>query len=419
MAFCALLPPGTSPECDAHNAVVNAADRTAASATTAPDAMAAAATPPPSSAAVGIVDPEFQFIGTERLPADQVMKDRSSFEGDILGYDMAVTGSATTDELAKQSANFIKDKQRKWPRGTVPFHLSKYFMPDDASKVRRALQSFSAKTGIVFVEQTTETDYVYIGPGIGCQSHTGKQNGRQYLSLQMPECRPVGIIHHELMHTVGFYHEQSRTDRDQYVQINWDNIAESDRSQFLKYSAEEITAFGEEYDFQSIMHYGQYDFAKDPTQFTIQPLPDKLPPGGLQVMGQRTALSAVDTKKIRLAYPSSDNRACPTEDGWVKLGEKKCYYFSFLANNRVQRFVEGRNYCRMWSAQPATEQTNSLVYIHSVMQQNGAVLPGDAAVWLANCRSITAAIPDVTDSECTADEPRHFICYKRLQLDDP
>ena len=37
-------------------------------------------------------------------------------------------------------------------------------------------------------------------------------------------CMISGIIQHELTHTLGFYHEQSRPDRDTYVSIQWANI---------------------------------------------------------------------------------------------------------------------------------------------------------------------------------------------------
>ena len=51
-----------------------------------------------------------------------------------------------------------------------------------------------------------------------------KSAGRNDVFLHEPNCMSVGIIMHELLHIVGFQHEQSRSDRDDYVDVIFDNI---------------------------------------------------------------------------------------------------------------------------------------------------------------------------------------------------
>ena len=61
-----------------------------------------------------------------------------------------------------------------------------------------------------------------------CWSSVGQKvsiPGPQLLSIG-PGCDKKGIIMHELMHAAGFWHEQSRTDRNKYVEILWENVAE-------------------------------------------------------------------------------------------------------------------------------------------------------------------------------------------------
>ncbi|OQV17414.1 putative Embryonic protein UVS.2 [Hypsibius exemplaris] len=116
-----------------------------------------------------------------------------------------------------------------------------------------------------------------------------------------------------------FFHEQARGDRDDYVDINYANIVANDTVQFAKVS--NSVTFGQEYDFESVMHYEKYSFAIDKTVWTIRPKDDS------KIIGQRLTLSPTDISKINLMYnceninPDNEPAATSTPTTMAKISK--------------------------------------------------------------------------------------------------
>merc|ERR1712038_386032 len=97
--------------------------------------------------------------------------------------------------------------------------------------------------------------------GSGCSSSVSRCGRKQEVSLGSG-CVYTGIVIHELMHAVGFWHEQSRTDRDGYVKILTQNIQSSMVYNFEKMNLYQIDLLKAKYDTCSVMHYNAYAFTK-------------------------------------------------------------------------------------------------------------------------------------------------------------
>ncbi|UJR10624.1 hypothetical protein I4U23_014821 [Adineta vaga] len=97
---------------------------------------------------------------------------------------------------------------------------------------------------------------------------------------------------------LGFWHEQSRTDRDDYVTIDFNNVQPGREHNFNKYSASATDTLDLPYDYNSVMHYSK-------TAFSINGLPTIITKDSNVWIGQRNALSANDIEEIRRYYKST------------------------------------------------------------------------------------------------------------------
>ncbi|XP_076060315.1 uncharacterized protein LOC143036641 isoform X2 [Oratosquilla oratoria] len=187
------------------------------------------------------------------------------FEGDVLP-DVGTPYNAT--EGGAQEKNTVVETSRLWPDGVVPYKFSAefLFLPLERYLIRKTMSSIADRSCVQFVERTSHhDDYVKIIYDTNkCYSHIGRQGGVQVLSLGFFCTRwwNLGTVYHELLHTVGFYHEHNRPDRDQYVSIKWDNISKGNKKNFIKRDYGIADLIDVPYDIGSVMHYQPYAFAK-------------------------------------------------------------------------------------------------------------------------------------------------------------
>uniref|UniRef100_A0A1A7WGR8 Metalloendopeptidase n=2 Tax=Iconisemion striatum TaxID=60296 RepID=A0A1A7WGR8_9TELE len=153
----------------------------------------------------------------------------------------------------------------KWPKSSrfvyVPYYISSTFDQEEQKIIIKALQSFNQSSCIRFVPwKSGLRDYLYFESFKGCWSYVGRQDGGQYISLQKDGCMFHGTVQHEVLHALGFNHEQVRSDRDDYVQILFENIEDEYKFAFEKKNTNNL---GTPYDFYSVMEYHNYAFSKN------------------------------------------------------------------------------------------------------------------------------------------------------------
>ncbi|XP_021959221.1 astacin-like metalloprotease toxin 5 [Folsomia candida] len=182
--------------------------------------------------------------------------------GDMLFYDNDFFNNGTLKGA-------ITTAERLWDGGVIPYEIDEYF-ERNWPLILEAMQQYEDFTCVKFVARTTEVNYLYIEQGTaGCSTFVGNlRRGKQILRLGRG-CLFIGTVVHELGHTVGFHHEHNRIDRDEYIDVLWENIQQGSERLFVKTPASKEWLING-YDIDSIMHYGETAFSKDGVSPTMK-----------------------------------------------------------------------------------------------------------------------------------------------------
>ncbi|MAG58106.1 MAG: hypothetical protein CMJ83_17610 [Planctomycetes bacterium] len=212
-----------------------------------------------------------------------------------------------------------------WPNGDVRYRFSVFITPVQQNLFRDYVKELECVCGINFIEDTNSSasDYILIvpssDPGVS-SSPVGYQGGLQTLRIWPGNATAAThwtsrfLIIHEMMHALGYRHEQTRTDRDFFVTINWNNIPSNRHHNFEILTILEQPTMVGLYDFDSIMHYGSCAFSSCDTFLPTcvgpsgtTPTPNcwtitTLDPAMQVRIGNRTYLSDGDVAGLQAAY---------------------------------------------------------------------------------------------------------------------
>jgi len=235
---------------------------------------------------------------------DEVSPEEGSFfEGDMMLNPQQKMAIKEQLSKSKKPHAFAAIKTGLWLSGNRAETIKYYIDPVVAGATKyiyEAVAEYHQKTCIRFTRVTRRPSgpHIHFTTGTGCSSPVGRQSRGNSIHLARG-CWHRGTIEHEMGHSLGFFHEQSRPDRDNYVEILWGNIKRGHEHNFNKYGLNRIDSRGFAYDLDSMMHYGGTAFSTDRrTKLTIR----AKNPAMQKRIGQRQGMSAGDVAQLKAMY---------------------------------------------------------------------------------------------------------------------
>ena len=276
----------------------------------------------------------------EKFPS--VPEGYTIIEGDIQ-MPIEVVNAMRSEARLKPNTPQATFNTQLWPNGVVPFEFDSNCAMgsttcvsiDNQTSMLNAMATLETIANVDFQQCANNVcsgAYVHIQASNANNSPVGRQGGRQIINIT--SWGSPFIIAHELLHTLGFLHEQTRPDRNTYVDVTafCNNVQGGCMgSTYLNNFpiSNGATTYGY-YDFDSVMHYGQCSFSRndgtvrDSDGALVPACPadsSVFPDGGITIqvrepyrtqwqnaIGQRTHLSNLDQATLAIMYPRSNWR---------------------------------------------------------------------------------------------------------------
>jgi hypothetical protein len=221
---------------------------------------------------------------------------RAVFQGDIIldHVEQMPSNRFTHNSMGLAYAQYL------WPKVGSVYQVPYIIDPSsgDQANLDTAIGEFNNDfVGVIqFVAHTTETDYVnfdfdpnnFSG---SCEAYEGRVGGEQTVGGSA-SCT-IATILHEMGHTVGVWHEQTRPDRDTYVNVNYGAVIKGSRGNFDKLLDDNQVL--SPYDYASVMEYPAFSFSRN-GEPCIESIPAGIP------LSNPAGYSATDIDGINRLY---------------------------------------------------------------------------------------------------------------------
>ena len=195
----------------------------------------------------------------------------------------------------------IAYSQYLWPKvggiAQVPYTIEP--LSGDLTNLNTAITQFNSTfAGVIqLVAHGSETNYVDFNFNSGdtsgvCDAFEGDTGKGQQVVGGSGSCT-VATILHEMGHTVGVWHEQTRPDRDTYVSVNYNAVIKGSRGNFDPiYDNQQMLS---PYDYASVMEYPAFSFSRN-GEPCIETVPSGIP------LSNPNGYSAADVDGIKRLY---------------------------------------------------------------------------------------------------------------------